>query len=199
LHGKIGKITPQQLIYLTQTTIKGYSFASFYPSVSYLHLMHPFQALSTARLSLRPLTNEDLAGIFALRSNEEVCRYIGRPPLQDLAGAQAFIDRIAIKETGELAGTICLWNISDDETTAEVGSEMLPAHQGKGYMHEAMAAVIDYSFDAMQLHAIEAFTHKDNERSRHLLQKSGFTLCEGRTDPDVPANCVYRKEAGAAS
>lgn len=175
--------------------------------------MHPFQPLSTTRLSLRPLTNEDLQAIFALRSNAEVCRYIDRPPLQDLAGAQAFIDSImagyangstyywviATKETGELAGTICLWNITADETTAEVGYEMLPAQHGKGYMQEAMAAVIDYSFNTLQLHAIEAFTHKDNERSRHLLQKNGFILCPGRTDPDVPANVIYRKDAPTQS
>lgn len=173
--------------------------------------MQPFQSLFTMRFALRPLTHDDLTAIVTLRTNEEVCRYIDRPLLQDLASAQTFIDRImagyangstyywviAIKETGELAGTICLWNIAADETTAEIGYEMLPAHHGKGYMQEAMAAVTDYSFDILKLHAIEAFTHRDNQRSRHLLQKSGFILCQERTDPDVPTNVVYRMEAPA--
>jgi len=172
--------------------------------------MHPFQPLSTARLTLRKLTDDDLQAIFALRTNEDVCRYIDRPILKDTDATQSFIDRIkngynanntyywviTLKETGDLIGTICLWNIAADETTAEIGYEMLPRYHGNGYMQEAMASVIDYSFDVLRLHAIEAFTHKDNARSRHLLQKHGFILCEGRTDPDVPANVIYRKDAG---
>ncbi|MBX2906070.1 MAG: GNAT family N-acetyltransferase [Taibaiella sp.] len=175
--------------------------------------MHPFSPLSTKRLHLRELTDHDLHTIYALRTNDEVRRYIGRPPLKDVSEAQAFIDRIkagyagkntcywviTLKDTGELIGTICLWNISADETTAEIGYEMLPQHHGNGYMHEAMSAVLAFSFGTLHLQAIEAFTHSSNARSRHLLQKHGFTLCEGRKDPDVPTNVVYRKEMLAAS
>ena len=169
--------------------------------------MHPFQPLSTTRLTLRKLTDDDIQPIYALRTNEEVCRYIDRPPLKDLTGAQVFIDRIragyagnntyywVIALNGELIGAICLWNISADETVAEIGYEMLPQHHGNGYMHEAMEAMINYSFNSLRLLAIEAFTHKDNTRSRNLLHKHGFTLCEGRKDPDVPTNVAYRKEA----
>jgi ribosomal-protein-alanine N-acetyltransferase len=42
-------------------------------------------------------------------------------------------------------------------------------------MVEALAAVIDLGFSAMELNRIEAFVGTDNTISKHLLEKFGFT------------------------
>jgi ribosomal-protein-alanine N-acetyltransferase len=45
---------------------------------------------------------------------------------------------------------------------------------GRGYMQEALAAVIEYSFEEMNLHRIMANYMPANERSQRLLEKLGF-------------------------
>lgn len=164
--------------------------------------------ITTSRLVLRQLKNEDQDAIFALRSSDVVRRYIDRPAQQHIDEAKTFIEKIkkgyadnsayywvlSLKDNGALIGTICLWNISEDKTVAEVGYEMLPQYHGNGYMQEALEAICAYGFNILKLTAIEAFTHRDNTSSKRLLERNGFTLCEGRIDEDVETNVVYRKE-----
>lgn len=166
-----------------------------------------FPVLTTYRLVLRQLQDEDVHAIFALRSDDTVCRYIARPCLQHIDEAKAFIGKIrkgysdnssyywvlSLKDDQALMGSICLWNFSDDKTVAETGYEMLPGHHGKGYMHEALEAICEYGFGALMLTEIEAFTHRDNVSSKKLLERNGFVLCEGRVDKDVETNVVYKK------
>jgi len=170
--------------------------------------MTQFESLSTDRLTLRMLQDDDLQAIYALRSDETVGRYIGRPLLQHIDEAYTFTDRIrngyaagniwywaiCTKDSRDMIGTICLWNFSADGQVAEAGYEMLPRYYGNGYMQEALTAVCQYAFHNLKLTAIDAYTHRDNTRSINLLDRAGFVLCADRTDPDVPANVIYRKE-----
>lgn len=171
-----------------------------------------FPFLTTSRLVLRPLRDEDLQAIFMLRSDDIVCKYIDRPKPQHIEEAKAFVEKIktayknnntyywvlSLKDDEALMGSICLWNFSADGTVAEVGYEMLPAYHGKGYMHEALEAVCTFCFSILKLTAIEAFTHHDNINSRNLLERNGFILCEGRRDEEVEANVIYKKEQPSA-
>lgn len=154
--------------------------------------------LSTPRLILRSLEDTDDAAIFSLRSDERVNRYIDRPEQTHIEQARLFIEKIrsnilenrswywaiAAANNNELIGTICIWNLSDDGKTAEIGYELNPASQGKGYMGEAVKAVIDFAFGAAGITTLEAFTHKDNLASTRLLQKYGFELQADRRDSE---------------
>lgn len=167
-----------------------------------------YPTLSTDRLVLRQLTDEDAGVVFALRSNAEVCKYIARPLQTHIDEAKAFIEKIkkeisedkcrqwllTLSDSQAIIGSVCLWNFSDDKTTAELGYDMLPEYHGKGYMNEAVQTVLDYGFNTRNFQAIEAFTHRDNLKSRQLLERNGFIFCEGRVDEDVPTNVVYSKE-----
>ena len=42
-----------------------------------------------------------------------------------------------------------------------------------------------------RLEKMEAFTHKDNDGSKKLLIRNGFTLAEDRKDPGNPANVIF--------
>ena len=151
----------------------------------------PFPALTTARLSLRRLSQADAEGIFALRSDPDVTRYTGIPQYTNLAQASDYIARmcrdteegksvvwsIRLRDTDAFLGSVCLWNIAWDGGSVEIGYDLLPAHQGKGYMREAAAAVLVYGFSGMGLERIFADLRADNEKSVRLLQDSGF-LCE---------------------
>ena len=48
--------------------------------------------------------------------------------------------------------------------------------QGKGLMHEALGAAIDYLFSDLKLHRIMANYMPTNERSARLLRNLGFTV-----------------------
>lgn len=148
----------------------------------------PFPELTTERLVLKRLHRKHEADIWSLRSNEQVWQYVDRPLAQSLDDARAFIkminrgirDRewvfwgISMKGDTRVLGTICLWNISLKQKTAEIGYEMHPDFWGKGIMSEAAEAVIDYGFTRMKLRGIEAYLDARNDASARLLQNRGF-------------------------
>ncbi|HUR66916.1 MAG TPA: GNAT family N-acetyltransferase [Chitinophagaceae bacterium] len=166
-------------------------------------MKHP--ELTTERLVLRKLKDTDDTAIFSFRSNDEVLKYIGRPKQTAIEEAQAFIQKIktnvakgqsyywgiALKDKPELIGTICLWNLSDDRKTAELGYELHPDFQGNGYMQEAIQAVSDFAFQKAGFSLLEAFTHHDNQASAKLLRKKGFVLNPERKDPDYEHNIIF--------
>lgn len=165
----------------------------------------PFPLLSTERLQLRQFYETDELAIFLLRTNVNVNKYIQRENLANNREAQQFIQRI-IKEVADgelifwaistktspnLIGTICLWNFSENNATAELGYEMNPAFQGNGFMDEAVKSVLEYGFLSLDFKKIEAYTHKNNEPSKGLLKKNLFILNVGRKDEDNLNNIIY--------
>lgn len=148
----------------------------------------PFPALTTSRLVLRQPTQNDVAEVFSLRSNAAILRYVDRDPCQSLVEAAEFIDKITapiinneaiswaicIKGTDKQIGDIALWKITKEHHRAEIGYCLHPQHQGKGLMSEALAAVINYAFQQMHLHSIEANTNPENKASQKLLERAGF-------------------------
>jgi [ribosomal protein S5]-alanine N-acetyltransferase len=148
----------------------------------------PFPIIKTERLLLRQINNEDVNEIFVLRSDERVMRYIDKSPAQSLDDAYEFLTRIAeleknteavtwgiaLRDEPHLIGTICLWNIQKEHYRAEVGYNLLPDYWGKGIMQESIKEVIDYGFNAMKLHSIEANVNPDNAASIRLLERNKF-------------------------
>lgn len=57
---------------------------------------------------------------------------------------------------------------------AFIGYSIDKKEQGKGYMKEALRIVLDYAFNDMELHRIEASTLIDNQRSQNVLLGCGF-------------------------
>ena len=56
----------------------------------------------------------------------------------------------------------------------EIGYMLAYDHWGKGLMSEAVKKAIDFGFDEMGFHSIEAVTDPDNKRSWGLLERCGF-------------------------
>lgn len=149
-----------------------------------------FPNLETNRLYLRRLTPNDAAAIFQLRSDPVSAKLTGRVPATDINDAIAFIDKIenlisnnisiywaiSYKEEDDLIGTICLWNFDTENNSVEIGYELLPQHQHKGIMAEAIKAVIDFAFKKIMAETITAFPSNDNPPSVAVLEKAGFKL-----------------------
>lgn len=161
--------------------------------------------ITTKRLVLRKLSISDSEIVFSLRSSKEVTKYIDRPLYKDKEEAMFFLNKtiksinnnevivwtIRYMESLKPIGTICLWNFSEDQKTAEVGYDMLPEFQGKGYMSESLKSVINFGFNELKLKTIEAFTSKYNKGSIRLLEKNHFILQKERKDEDFPDNIIY--------
>jgi [ribosomal protein S5]-alanine N-acetyltransferase len=148
----------------------------------------PFPGLETQRLYLRQLSLDDQKEIYLLRSDEEVNQYIDRPRAHSTEDAESFIKKITagtktggylywaiqLKTGAGLIGTISLGNLSPEDERAELGYELLPQHQGKGYMQEAVLEITRFGFTIMQLKTIEAWSRAENYRSVKLLEKNNF-------------------------
>lgn len=79
-----------------------------------------------------------------------------------------------------LLGAITLSNVRRGVAeTATLGYWIGQRHAGRGYGTAAVRAAVDYAFEALQLHRVEAACVPHNQASRRVLEKSGFAL-EGR-------------------
>ncbi len=80
------------------------------------------------------------------------------------------------RETNDLLGGITLSNLRRGVTqAATVGYWMGLPYARRGHMVEAVSLVLDYAFDDLRLHRVEAACLVHNEPSRNLLLKIGFT------------------------
>lgn len=144
--------------------------------------------ITTSRLQLRWMDRADAAATFALFSNPEVTRYWSTPPWTDIAHADAFIEQtladysngsgirfaVLLQETGEMIGSIKLYDIFASNRRCDLGYALLPSHWGKGYIGEALGAVIDYAFSDLDLNRIEADIDPRNEASAKVLERLAF-------------------------
>jgi [ribosomal protein S5]-alanine N-acetyltransferase len=160
-----------------------------------------FPVLKTKRLLLRQLSNKDEEAIFDLRSDPEVNKYLGRQPCKSIEDAMAFIKKInenikkgdtyywaiALTETNQLVGTICLYDLSQNNESCEIGFEIRPQFQKQGIMQEAIQSVIDFAVHTLKVHKVTATTHFENEDSIRLLSKFNFekALVEEDANPNL--------------
>lgn len=149
-----------------------------------------FPNMATEHLNLRQVRLEDQNEIFILKSNKEVTKFFDRQKIKTIDEAQQFIEKssdgiaknerilwaITLKNEDKLIGTICLWNISKEKSSAEIGYDLIPEYQGKGIMQEALFKVCKYGFENMELHSIEAFTNLNNLKSIRLLERNNFIM-----------------------
>jgi ribosomal-protein-alanine N-acetyltransferase len=149
----------------------------------------PFPNLETKRLALKQINANDAEAILALRSNDEVMKYIPRPYLKTKEDALELIamfdDKIEngiginwgiyfLDEPEKLLGIIGHYRIKPEHFRAEVGYMLFPDHKGKGIVSEALKKVVEYGFNEMKLHSIEAILDPENKGSEKVLLKNGF-------------------------
>jgi len=149
----------------------------------------PFPEIQTERLLLRRMTTNDAEEILYLRSNDDVMKYIDRERTKSIEDAKSFLDKIdaslnsnngimwgiTLKENpGKLIGNIGYWRLIKEHYRAEVGYMLHPSFWKKGIMKEALLRVIDFAFDDMNLHSIEANINPGNTASATLLESTGF-------------------------
>lgn len=147
-----------------------------------------FPHLQTERLRLRPIMASDAPALFAIHSDIEWMRWYGIEPATDISQAYQLAELFASwfhagtgfrwglerHEDRRLIGTCGLFRWNKSWRNCVIGYEILRECHGRGYMREALAEVLDYGFNAMHLHRIQAEMHPDNRASIGLATRLGF-------------------------
>lgn len=148
----------------------------------------PFPELSTQRLRLREITAVDARGIYAIHGDPAVMRWFGNDPLPDVEAAQRLIEffancrrsatgiRWGIERTEDqtLIGTCGFYLWDRNLQRSNIGYELSTSAWGRGYMQEALEAIIPWGFAEMHLNRIEAHIHSDNLASIKMAGIFGF-------------------------
>jgi RimJ/RimL family protein N-acetyltransferase len=147
--------------------------------------------LQTNRLSLRELSLTDLDNIHELHSLPETDEYntLGIPDTIKTTGnivsewleGQKQNPRISYtfcidkEDTKQFIGLIALNLGKQNFRTAEVWYKIHKDHWKRGYTTEALARLLDFGFNELNFHRIEAGCAVENIASIKVLEKVGMT------------------------
>jgi RimJ/RimL family protein N-acetyltransferase len=143
---------------------------------------------ATERLVLRPLAAADANALFTVFSDTEVMRYWSSAPWTAMDQADEYIASatqgieeetmlrlgIEIAATGQLIGQAALYDFNQQNRRCDIGYALARAHWGRGYLGEALQALLSHGFSALDLHRVEADIDPRNEASARALLRLGF-------------------------
>jgi RimJ/RimL family protein N-acetyltransferase len=171
--------------------------------------MAEFSGITTERLHLRILGENDSTDFFGYRSLPEVGRYQGWRPvtLHEIEGFIAsnlqiipntpgtWLQLAVCLREGQLIGDVGI-HFLENAAQVEIGYTLSPVFQGKGYAVEAVRAVMDYLFHDLHKHRITASVDPENLKSIKLLEKLGMRkeahfVCSFRLGDTWCDDCIY--------
>ena len=144
--------------------------------------------ITTPRIVLRWISEDDVDSLYEIFSNPQVMRYWSTVPLpnreaavalqREIAGGNEsetmFKWGVALRDSNKIIGTTTLFNLNLDNGRAEIGYAMAHAYWGKGYMNEALKALVSHVFEVMKLRRLEADVDPRNAASIRTLERLGF-------------------------
>lgn len=147
--------------------------------------------VETDRLVLRQRTIDDVPDMFAYVSLENVAYPAGLPPIATLEDEYDYFENryyqnlekanlpsgygITVKGSDRVIGS-CDFNHHHEDDVFEIGYMLHPDFWGRGYMTEAVSALIEIGFTLLNLHKVEIRCYGSNKQSQRVAEKLGFTL-----------------------
>ncbi|TGE02611.1 GNAT family N-acetyltransferase [Methylobacterium nonmethylotrophicum] len=147
-------------------------------------------SLDTPRLHLRLVTPED-AEVTSAMITPAVSRWLGYWPVpfttamarDRIATARALAEAgqalslaVTARGDGELLGWIMLHRTREEPRTATLGYWLGEAHQRRGYLREAAAALLPIAVAWLDLDRIEASAQPENAASVAVMRALGMTF-----------------------
>ncbi|ALC85190.1 GNAT family acetyltransferase [Bacillus sp. FJAT-22090] len=146
--------------------------------------------LQTQRLHLRKMEVSDSHSLFKIWSDPDVTKFMNISSfthevqakemiekLEELAQASKAIRYSMIEqESNEIIGTCGFNSIDFENAKAEIGYDIAKAYWGMGYATEGIFALLNYSFETLELNRIEAKVEPANVNSIKVLKKLNFTF-----------------------
>lgn len=161
------------------------------------NFLDEFPVLETDRLILRKIKEEDAKDLYVYYSNSNVTRFLNWNGPNSIENAIKIINSwnhefenknfirwaITIKGINVIIGTVVIvtkdkanYGLFTDDITdvVGIGYELSEDYWNKGIMMEAVRAVINFTFNEIKTHRIQAFVEPENRASMNLLKKIGF-------------------------
>jgi ribosomal-protein-alanine N-acetyltransferase len=146
--------------------------------------------LATDRLMLRAMTEADADGLFDIFSDDEVCEYYAWDTFTDLDQARELAARgveqyrrkeslrwgLTLPGTDRIIGTCGYARWSREHRYGVLGYDLARRYWRQGLMSEAVAEVLRFGFEQLDLHRVEATMLVGNAASAAVLTRAGFRL-----------------------
>ena len=141
----------------------------------------------TPRLTLRPIAVNDAEGLHEAYGDAEAMRHWDFPPSRDVSQTAERIRTStevdprwhgtwAIQtQAGRFVGAINYHAHNEQQRRLALGWILVPSSWRQGLMTEAAPPVISHCFTGLNVHRIEALIEPQNQPSRGLAAKLGFT------------------------
>lgn len=148
----------------------------------------PFPKLESNRLCFRKLTHEDAPEVLKLRGDKKIMKFIPRPLATNINEALEHINlingkidenkdinwAITEKNSNKCIGIIGFYRTQPEHYRTEIGYMIDIDYWGKGYISEAVKVLLDYAFNTLNFHSIEAVIDSRHIASEKVLIKNGF-------------------------
>lgn len=146
------------------------------------------RGLDTKDFNLRPSVITDVESMFTMLSDPESMKYWSDPPISSMeeaanvlmedldsdAKGNSMCWAVTRKGENEMIGKVILFQFNVKNGRAGIGYLLNRKYWRQGIMKQALGAVIEFAFDTLNLHRIEADVDTENIPSLGLLEKLGF-------------------------
>ena len=163
--------------------------------------------LQGAALALRELRASDSPALLTAFGSPEVTRLISPPPptldgfekfiawtQRQREAGQSFAFGITLKDTDTVVGLFQVRALQPGFDIAEWGFALSGEHWGSGLFTDAAELILDFVFDVVGVHRLEARAALQNGRGNGALHKLGATQ-EGVLQRSFLRNGVYLDQA----
>jgi len=146
--------------------------------------------LTTQRLTLRKMMVLDASDMYEYASRTDVTKYLTWHPHPDRTYTKEYLQYLGSRYAGgmfydwaiifepdcKMVGTCGFTSFDCAADSGEVGYVLNPEYWGKGIATEALLRVMQFGFETLGLHRIEARFIEENDRSRTVMEKVGMTF-----------------------
>ena len=169
--------------------------------------------LKTERLIIRPISENDIENVFELQSLEQTAKFnTSKVPTEihetkislekwiaenNKENIKHFTFAVELIDDNKFIGLIGLNLGKEHYKNAEVWFQYDYRFWNKGYATESLRKIIDFGFDTLNLHRIEAGCAIDNIGSVSVLEKVGM-LREAHTRKLLPLKSGWSDNFGYA-
>ena len=169
--------------------------------------------LKTVRLNLRPISENDIENIFELQSLEQTAQFNTSKIPIDINETKMTVEKWIAENNKENIKhfTFAVEQIDEEKFIGLIGIHLGKEHYknaevwfqfdyrfwNKGYATESLRKIIDFGFETLKLHRIEAGCAVDNVGSFTVLEKVGM-LREAHTRQLLPLKSGWSDNYGYA-
>jgi len=154
----------------------------------YRKIFSDLPTIETERLILKKIEMANANDMFAYASLDQVTRYLLWMPHLNIEETKGYIEYVQkqyrkgnyadwglnCKADGVFIGTCGFANMDFANNKGELGYVLSPSYQGKGYMREAVLAILKLSFLELELNRVELRIMDGNQASIKFAKSVGF-------------------------